>query len=457
MAQLQWTNVGGNAALWATQSVATSGRAGIRWYEFRNLGGTPSVFQQSTYSPDSTHRWMGSLAVDNQGNMAVGYSASSSSINPQIRYAGRLATDALNTLGQGEATLIAGTGSQTSYSRWGDYASMSVDPNGCTFWYTTEYYAATGTNWQTRIGSFAFPGCSGGPTPTNTPIPPTPTNTPVGPTPTNTPVPPTPTNTPVPGGSDIIYVSSTSNGSVGGVSFADEDILAFDTGSGVWSMYLDGSDVGLGSSSAADITAFRIMDDGSILMSFVGATTIPNVGSIDDSDIVRFVPTSLGTNTAGTYEWYFDGSDVGLTTNSEDVDGLGLLPDGRILVTTTGSASVPGVSAADEDIMAFTATQLGATTSGSWALYFDGSDVGLSDSSSEDVTGGWYDAGSGNLYLTTLGAYSVAGLSGDGDDIFICTPSSLGSNTACTFSLYWNGDAHGFGSEVLDGMFIERP
>lgn len=189
MVQLQYANVGGNPALWVTHSVSTSSRAAVRWYEFRNLTGTPSVYQSGTYSPDATHRWMGSVAVDSQGNMAVGYSASSSTINPQIRYAGRLASDPLGQLSQGEGTLFAGSGSQTSYTRWGDYSALTVDVDGCTFWYTTEYYASTGTNWQTRIGSFAFPGCSGGPTPT-----PAPTNTPG---PTNTPAPTaTPTNTP---------------------------------------------------------------------------------------------------------------------------------------------------------------------------------------------------------------------------------------------------------------------
>ena len=161
MVQLQYTDVGGNPALWVTHSVSSSSVAGVRWYEFRNLSGTPSVYQQGTFQPDSTHRWMGSVAVDNQGNMAVGYSASSSSLNPQIRYAGRLAGDPLGILAQGEATLVAGTGSQTTYSRWGDYSALTVDVDGCTFWYTTEYYLTTGTNWQTRIGSFKFPGCTG--------------------------------------------------------------------------------------------------------------------------------------------------------------------------------------------------------------------------------------------------------------------------------------------------------
>lgn len=194
MVQLQYTNVSGTPALWVTHSVSSGGIAGIRWYEFRNLSGTPSVYQQATYQPDATHRWMGSVAVDSQGNMAVGYSASSSSINPQIRYAGRLATDPLNNLSQGEATLISGTGSQTSYTRWGDYSALTVDVDGCTFWYTTEYYITTGTNWQTRIGAFSFPGCSGAGDPTSTPTSTsTSTNTP---TPTRTPTPSnTPTNT----------------------------------------------------------------------------------------------------------------------------------------------------------------------------------------------------------------------------------------------------------------------
>ena len=125
---------------------------GIRWYEINNAtSGTPSFVQQSTYQPDTTWRWMGSAAMDALGDIAVGFSASSSSINPQIRYAGRLASDPPNTLAQGETTLFAGTGSQTdTLGRWGDYSDLTVDPNDdCTFWYTNEYYATTSSfNWQ---------------------------------------------------------------------------------------------------------------------------------------------------------------------------------------------------------------------------------------------------------------------------------------------------------------------
>jgi hypothetical protein len=148
---------------------------------------------------------MGSASIDGSGNLAVGFSASSASIVPALRYAGRLASDPLNTLAQGEAVLFAGQGSQTgTSSRWGDYSDLTIDPvDDCTFWFTSEYYptGVTQFNWRTRIGSFRFATCGGGgptPTPTNTPTntptaTQTPTNTPVGPT--NTPT-PTPTNTP---------------------------------------------------------------------------------------------------------------------------------------------------------------------------------------------------------------------------------------------------------------------
>src|SRR6266436_3819298 len=150
-------------------TVNSGGVASPRWFELRNTTSGPvTVFQQGTYQPDTTHRWMGSAAMDQQGNIAVGYSASSSSINPQIRYAGRLAGDPVNTLPQAEVHLFDGTGSQTGTNgRWGDYSDMTIDPvDDCTFWYTQEYYATTTSfAWRTRIGSFKFPGCGGVPTP----------------------------------------------------------------------------------------------------------------------------------------------------------------------------------------------------------------------------------------------------------------------------------------------------
>jgi len=189
MFRLAYRNFGDHESVVGNYSVSSGTVSAIRWFELRNVTSGPvTKFQESTYQPDSTWRWMGSAAMDGSGNLAIGYSASSSTIFPQIRYAGRLASDPLNTLAQGEATLFAGTGSQSATgSRWGDYSDITVDPvDDCTFWYTQQYYATTSQfNWRTRIGSFRFPGCGGGPTPTPTP---TPTATPTA-TPTPTPTP----------------------------------------------------------------------------------------------------------------------------------------------------------------------------------------------------------------------------------------------------------------------------
>jgi uncharacterized repeat protein (TIGR01451 family) len=163
MFRAAYRNFGDHESLVTNYTVSSGGVAGVRWIELRNVTSGPvTVNQESTYQPDSTWRWMGSAAMDKIGDLAVGFSASSASINPQIRYAGRLAGDPLNTLAQGEATLFAGTGSQTGTSnRWGDYSDLTVDPvDDCTFWYTNEYYASTGSfNWRTRIGNFKFPSC----------------------------------------------------------------------------------------------------------------------------------------------------------------------------------------------------------------------------------------------------------------------------------------------------------
>ena len=166
MYRLAYRNFGTYQTMVATHSVAvgTSRKnpyTGVRWYEIRNPGGTPLIFQQSTFSPDTTFRWMPSIAMDKVGNIALGYSASSSAIHPAIRYTGRLSTDALNTMGI-ENSIIAGTGSQTTgLNRWGDYSSMALDPSDdCTFWYANEYIASNGTfNWHTRLASFKFPSC----------------------------------------------------------------------------------------------------------------------------------------------------------------------------------------------------------------------------------------------------------------------------------------------------------
>jgi hypothetical protein len=159
MYQLQ---LAGDGTLWFDHSVQVGSVSGVRWYQIGgDLQSSPTVLQQNTYAPsDGLWRWMGSVAVDKVGDMAVGYSTSSSNAYPSINYATRLATDPANQL-TAEGNIAQGAGSQNVTSRWGDYSQMSIDPtDGCTFWYTTEYYLTTGGNWQTRIASFKFPNCS---------------------------------------------------------------------------------------------------------------------------------------------------------------------------------------------------------------------------------------------------------------------------------------------------------
>jgi Bacterial pre-peptidase C-terminal domain len=164
MYRLAYRNfVDGHQALVVNHSVTAGTSVGVRWYELRlDAANNLSLFQAGTYAPDAAFRWMGSIAMDQSGNMGLGFSTSSSSLKPSIRYTGRLAGDAAGTMTQGEGTVITGAGAQGStLSRWGDYASMSIDPvDDCTFWFATEYIPANGTfNWRTRIASFKFPGC----------------------------------------------------------------------------------------------------------------------------------------------------------------------------------------------------------------------------------------------------------------------------------------------------------
>ena len=173
MYRLQYRNFGDHDALVVNHSIVAGSSVGVRWYELRNVtAGTPTVYQQGTYAPDSSYRWMGSAAMDANGDIGLGYSVSSSTMHPAIRFTAHTTSDPLGVMGQGEASIIEGTGSQTGsifqpLSRWGDYSSLSVDPSDdCTFWYTTEYLASTGSfNWHTRIGTFKLAGCGAAPAP----------------------------------------------------------------------------------------------------------------------------------------------------------------------------------------------------------------------------------------------------------------------------------------------------
>ena len=172
MVQNQYTNLGGAESLWVSHTVRrgnTSGLAAPRWYQVNVTGGTVAspTLQGTTWDPDGANvinRFMPSLAIDRAGNLAMGYSTSNGTVFPSINYAGRLATDPVNTFSQTEQMFFTGTASQTGINRWGDYSAMTLDPDGCTFWYTNEYAnpadQTSNHRWLTKFGSFTYSQCT---------------------------------------------------------------------------------------------------------------------------------------------------------------------------------------------------------------------------------------------------------------------------------------------------------
>jgi hypothetical protein len=165
MFRLDYRNFGDHESLVANHSVGNTSQVSVRWYEIRDPNGTPVVYQQGTYAPDGGFRWMGSIAMDQVGNIAMAYSVSDSLSQPSIQFTGRQNTDPLGTM-ESETLIFAGPGVQLPFlSRWGDYSDITVDPvDDCTFWFTSEYIPFDGRfNWKTRIANFKFANCPAGP------------------------------------------------------------------------------------------------------------------------------------------------------------------------------------------------------------------------------------------------------------------------------------------------------
>jgi hypothetical protein len=284
---------------------------------------------------------------------------------------------------------------------------------------------------------------------TGTVLAPTATDTP-SPTPTLT-LTPTNTNTPAPtapAGPKPLYLSLQNSGptTVGGLTdVRSGDIIYFD--GSAWSMFFDASDVGI----TGDVNAFEILDANTLFISLASPATIDGIGAVDDHDILQFNATSTGDVTAGTFSLYFDGEDVGLDKNQENISALYVLPSGHLLISTAGQPSVPGVFGKDEDLLEFTPTSLGANTAGTWTLYLDGSDVALNGGGDPD---GVAVAENGDIYLSAEGSFAVAGVAGSDEDVFVCTPLSLGDSTACEFDteLYFDGSAWGLDGDDVDGI-----
>ena len=237
-----------------------------------------------------------------------------------------------------------------------------------------------------------------------------------------------------------ILLSSTTGGTVGGVRFADEDILSVDTATSAWSMYFDGSDVGLG---GADLDAAELLADGRILLSTESPVVLGGV-TYDDSDVISFTPSSTGATTAGAFSLYLSGATIGLTVTAENVDAIAITAQGELLLSTVGRLSGGGLVAEDEDLVEVTGTSL--------SLYLDGSAIGLT-ANTEDIWGASITSNN-NIDFSAQGGFTLnTGLSGGAGAVGQCVPATPAPVTGCaTSGLVATSALGGFASEVIDAV-----
>jgi hypothetical protein len=238
-----------------------------------------------------------------------------------------------------------------------------------------------------------------------------------------------------------------------GVVYKNEDILRFRPQNGKWTMYFDGSDVGL---AGVDVDAFAMLADGSLLLSLdVPLAQLAGVGPVAAADVLRFVPSKTGGNTAGQFSLYLQGADLGLDTAHENIDALAVLPDGRLLVSTLGNfrvgAGAQEVKGKSHDLLALTITQTGSDSAGQWALYFDGSDVKLT-TPDENLDAAWAAAG-GALWFSTAGATVAPALAFGPSDVVQCV-GTMGNSTNCALALAWAAEPVGLAAANVDGVHV---
>jgi hypothetical protein len=209
-----------------------------------------------------------------------------------------------------------------------------------------------------------------------------------------------------------IYLSPTGTGTLAGKAYTAADILSYVKASNTWDVFFDASSAGI----IKNVGAFAFQGN-DIILGLSVAQVVPGLGTtkVAPQDLVRFTPTRTGyNNTAGMFAWYFDGSDVGLTTSGEIIDALWIDAAGRLYISTAGSGVVPANSAQpagakvkfqDEDVLRFTPAATGATTAGTWELYWN--PTSITGMSAEDINGYWEDPATGHRYVTIVGAFSI--------------------------------------------------
>jgi len=230
-----------------------------------------------------------------------------------------------------------------------------------------------------------------------------------------------------------IYLSPKAGATIDGVAYADEDVVKYDAGACEWSSVFDGTAAGLPASANVDALA---VDGTDLYLSFLAKLNVPGLGQISDSDVVKY--------DGNAFSLFFDGSNYGLSVAAEDVDAIAFDTNGDLLLSTSGSYTVPNLpKGQDEDLLRVSGNSL--------AVYFDGSNnAGLG---AEDIVGADV-AANGDVYLSVLDAFSLNGAKGNQADIFRCVPSSLGyQNTNCAYNLFWDSVEHGL--KTFDAFDIE--
>jgi hypothetical protein len=247
-------------------------------------------------------------------------------------------------------------------------------------------------------------------------------------------------NLSAPGGPVSLYFSTTGNTAVPGVPAPHDDGDIYTWDGSRFGRVFDASAAGL--PTGANIDALKVVDGDTFYVSFkADNTNVPGLGLVQDEDVALY--------DAGTWSLYFDGTVAGLGESSgEDVDGFEILPDGSVLVSTLQPPLVPGVSGVqDEDLLRCVGSFGPGGTSCTWTLYLDGSAMGLATTTDEDVDDA--KVSGGQIYLSTLGVFSVTGLSGTGDDVFVCNGPSGTPVTSCSsFALFFDGSALGLADNV---------
>jgi len=408
-----------NKKLVCGHGVGLSGnnKATARWYEIKSrqwpTTGTPLVFQTGNVDlGNDTACSFPALCYDGNAEIAMTFAFSGPSEYAGIAYATHKTADASGVMSQ-MVRVKLGAASYNNF-RWGDYFDCCPDPSDATkFWGVGEFTRST-NSWGTRIFNFDA-----------TYSPPT----------------------------TGILMSFRGDTTTGGFAFTKGDVVRVDPSNGTWQMYFDSSDV---LASPANIDALAVLPTGELLISFVAAESIPGLTGgpngidVDDSDIVKFTPTSLGEVTTGTWSFYFDGSDVGLDTDGEDIDALTLDGSGNLIISVIGPYDVGGgLVGKDEDLILFTPTSLGATTTGTWSMFMNGRDPDVKlGSVGEDVDAADFDPATNQVTISTNKDFRVpVNVTGHHDDLVTLTATSLGNDTAGTWAVTFDGS-----TEKLDDV-----